>query len=299
MRYTQCFRSSSRAEIAIKRVNPIVRVSSQFVVPLLCVLPGIARGLDGVGYVPKLLRCVLLNDQRDRIMLVTTVLTIVPCIVVILCYSRVILYVVVSTCRMKIQTARRELRITAVFGAIFLVVVGGFTPYSVVRSTHSFIHSFIICRTRSYVASIVAMNSTPMSTLLSASATAWPLAPLRLVLCYFHHVALRPEFEREEPSNRILIPSFQSSNRMAEVSRNGVAMHLLVQCIPFCVISSFRHLECHKIVLISSFQLSKGGQKLYTERCGHLLKSSYLRRAQHPDTTGMCGRFDRPHDAGL
>jgi len=140
MRYTQCFRSSSRAEIAIKRVNPIVRISSQFVVPLLCVLPGIARGLDGVGYVPKLLRCVLLNDQRDRIMLVTTVLTIVPCIVVILCYSRVILYVVVSTCRMKIQTARRELRITAVFGAIFLVVVGGFTPYSVVRSTHSFIH---------------------------------------------------------------------------------------------------------------------------------------------------------------
>ena len=104
------------------------------VIPLICVLPGVARGFDGVGYVPKLLRCVLLADQRDRIMLVTTVLTIVPCVVVILCYSRVILYVLVSTCRMKIQTARRELRITAVFGAVFLVVVGGFTPYSVVRS---------------------------------------------------------------------------------------------------------------------------------------------------------------------
>jgi len=104
-------------------------------VPLLCVLPVLVRGLDGVGYVPKLLRCVLLADQRDRIMLVTTVLTLVPCLVVILCYSRVIFYVLVSTCRMKIQTtARRELRITAVFGAVFLVVVGGFTPYSVVRS---------------------------------------------------------------------------------------------------------------------------------------------------------------------
>ena len=62
-------------------------------VPFLCVLPGIARGLDGVGYIPKLLRCVLLADQRDRIMLVTTVLTIVPSVVVVLCYSRVILYV--------------------------------------------------------------------------------------------------------------------------------------------------------------------------------------------------------------
>jgi len=35
---------------------------------------------------------------------------------------------------MKMQTARKELHITAIFGAIFLVVVGGFTPYSVVRS---------------------------------------------------------------------------------------------------------------------------------------------------------------------
>jgi len=57
-------------------------------IPFVCVLPGIARGLDGVGYVPKLLRCVLLSDQRDRIMLVTTVLTIVPCIVVVLCYFK-------------------------------------------------------------------------------------------------------------------------------------------------------------------------------------------------------------------
>jgi len=104
------------------------------VVPYLCVLPGIARGFDGVGYIPKLLRCVLLADQRDRIMLVTTVLTIVPCVVVVLCYCRVILYVLVSTCRTKLETARRELRITAIFGAIFLVVIGGFTPYSVVRS---------------------------------------------------------------------------------------------------------------------------------------------------------------------
>jgi len=117
-----------------KRVYTVFVLVVARAVPLLCVLPGVARGLDGVGYVPKLLRCVLLADQRDRIMLVTTVLTIVPCIVVILCYSRVLLYVLVSTCRMKVQTARRELRITAVFGAIFLVVVGGFTPYSVVRS---------------------------------------------------------------------------------------------------------------------------------------------------------------------
>ena len=41
-------------------------------VPFLCVLPGIARGFDGVGYIPKLLRCVLLADQRDRIMLNVT-----------------------------------------------------------------------------------------------------------------------------------------------------------------------------------------------------------------------------------
>jgi len=32
------------------------------------------------------------------------------------------------------MAVRRELHITAIFGAIFLVVIGGFTPYSVVRS---------------------------------------------------------------------------------------------------------------------------------------------------------------------
>jgi len=117
-----------------KRAYTVFVLVAARAVPLLCVLPGIARGLDGVGYVPKLLRCVLLADQRDRIMLVATVLTVVPCAVVILCYSGVLLYVLVTACRLKITTARKELRITAVFGAIFLVVVGGFTPYSVVRS---------------------------------------------------------------------------------------------------------------------------------------------------------------------
>jgi len=57
-------------------------------------------------------------------MLVTTVLTIVPCAVVILCYSGVLLYVLGTACRLKITTARKELRITSVFGAIFLVTVG-------------------------------------------------------------------------------------------------------------------------------------------------------------------------------
>lgn len=40
----------------------------------------------------------------------------------------------ITACRVKISTAKKELCITAIFGAIFLVVVGGFTPYSVVRS---------------------------------------------------------------------------------------------------------------------------------------------------------------------
>jgi len=74
-----------------KRAYTVFVLVAARAVPFLCVLPGIVRGLDGVGYVPKLLRCVLLADQRDRIMLVTTVLTVVPCAVVILCYSGVLL----------------------------------------------------------------------------------------------------------------------------------------------------------------------------------------------------------------
>lgn len=145
-----------------KRAYTVFVLVAARAIPFACCLPGLIHldersDVTPVGYVPKLLRCVLPSDDRRRIMIVTTVLTVVPCAVVVLCYMAVLFSVGLAAFRLHHRSGstarrsgaggsngssqsqhqsrhRRELRVLAIFGAIFLVVLGGFTPYTVVRS---------------------------------------------------------------------------------------------------------------------------------------------------------------------
>ncbi|ELT95008.1 hypothetical protein CAPTEDRAFT_188859 [Capitella teleta] len=104
-------------------------------IPFACTLPGFT--LDTSDYVPKLLRCILLPREKVRIITITMVQIILPCVVVVMCY----LCVFVSVVRIgrRVQAAnnramRREIQITKMFGVIFLMIMFGFIPYSAVRN---------------------------------------------------------------------------------------------------------------------------------------------------------------------
>ncbi|CAD5121842.1 unnamed protein product [Dimorphilus gyrociliatus] len=103
-------------------------------IPFAAALPGI--DLKSSVYVAKLLRCILKPTSFGRIVSVTVVQVLIPCIVVVCCYIAIFISVVKVSKRMSSPNAlqQRELQITKMFGVIFLVILGGFIPYSIVRN---------------------------------------------------------------------------------------------------------------------------------------------------------------------
>ena len=60
-------------------------------IPFACTFPGFS--LQTSGYVPKLLRCILLPNQGIRMMTITIVQIVLPCAIVVLCYILIFGYV--------------------------------------------------------------------------------------------------------------------------------------------------------------------------------------------------------------
>ena len=105
------------------------------IIPLACTVPGFS--LDTSGYAPKMLRCVLLPTQKSRMLTVTLVGIVTPCIIVAVCYSVVFCVVCRVARRARGGTdarVRRELKITKMFAMAFATILLGFVPYSIVRN---------------------------------------------------------------------------------------------------------------------------------------------------------------------
>lgn len=104
-------------------------------IPLACTIPGFLSS-NTTGYVPKLLRCIFLPSQAGRIISVTFIQIIIPCIVVICCY--LLIFAFVMRMGRHVQNSnfilQREIKITKMFGVIFFMIMFGFVPYSVIRN---------------------------------------------------------------------------------------------------------------------------------------------------------------------
>jgi hypothetical protein len=104
------------------------------VIPVACTVPGF--NLNTSGYMPKMLRCILLPSQKGRIVSVTVIQVLVPCVIVILCYMLIFGFVYRTTRSMQVPNVslRREIQITKMFGIIFLMILLGFIPYTAIRN---------------------------------------------------------------------------------------------------------------------------------------------------------------------
>ena len=104
-------------------------------IPLACTIPGFLSS-NTTGYVPKLLRCIFLPSQTGRIVSVTFIQIIIPCIVVICCYLLIFAFVMRMGRQMQNSNfiMQREIQITKMFGVIFFMIMFGFVPYSVIRN---------------------------------------------------------------------------------------------------------------------------------------------------------------------
>ena len=104
-------------------------------IPLACTIPGFLSS-NTTGYVPKLLRCIFLPSQTGRIVSVTFIQIIIPCIVVICCYLLIFAFVMRTGRQMQNSNfiLQREIQITKMFGVIFFMIMFGFVPYSVIRN---------------------------------------------------------------------------------------------------------------------------------------------------------------------
>ena len=89
-------------------------------------------------YEPKLLRCAVKRNYGPFNLLVGVFLMIVPSIIVIICYVFIFIKVHQSSPSIRAQRQKdwlkREIRITKMFGVVFLLIMIGYIPYGIVRA---------------------------------------------------------------------------------------------------------------------------------------------------------------------
>ena len=106
-------------------------------IPSSCVFPGFS--LNTSIYYPKMMRCILSPEQKNRMISVTLVQIIIPCIIVVVCYCFVFAFVrsISQHMHRKSMIFKREIQITLMFGVVFLMILLGFVPYAIVRNADS------------------------------------------------------------------------------------------------------------------------------------------------------------------
>ena len=89
-------------------------------------------------YEPKLLRCAVKRNYGPFNLLVGVFLMMFPSIIVIVCYVFIFIKVHQSSPSIRVQRQKdwlkREIRITKMFGVVFLLIMIGYIPYGIVRA---------------------------------------------------------------------------------------------------------------------------------------------------------------------
>lgn len=118
-----------------KKAYTIVVLAVTRIVPLLFLIqPNLGHM---TYYEPKLLRCLIKKEFGFTTLLVGIVLMMVPSVVLIICY--VCIFIKVHTSAMRVRPSSRnwlarEIRITKMFGMVFLVIMLGYLPYGITRA---------------------------------------------------------------------------------------------------------------------------------------------------------------------
>ncbi|VDI08877.1 melatonin receptor type 1A-like [Mytilus galloprovincialis] len=106
------------------------------VVPLLFIMQ---PSLGSMAYYePKLIRCVVKKDFGPFTLLVSVFLMMLPSVILILCYIAIFIKVHQSSKSFRGSRQRdwlkREIKITKMFGMIFLLILVGYLPYGITRA---------------------------------------------------------------------------------------------------------------------------------------------------------------------
>ncbi|CAC5418533.1 unnamed protein product [Mytilus coruscus] len=106
------------------------------VVPLLFIMQ---PSLGSMAYYePKLIRCVVKKDFGPFTLLVSVFLMMLPSVILILCYIAIFIKVHQSSRAFRGSRQRewlkREIKITKMFGMIFLLILVGYLPYGITRA---------------------------------------------------------------------------------------------------------------------------------------------------------------------
>lgn len=134
-RYVVVCHNNCYRRIPKKAYDTFVLVAAR-AIPMACVFPEFS--LHNSFYQPKLLRCILSPDQKFRIGYFTVTQILIPCTIVVLSYILVFTFVrrVNSNLSQNMNqtvSLRREIQITKMFGMVFLMIMVGFIPYTIMR----------------------------------------------------------------------------------------------------------------------------------------------------------------------
>ncbi|KAK3092509.1 hypothetical protein FSP39_003801 [Pinctada imbricata] len=106
------------------------------VVPLLFLIqPSLGKM---AYYEPRLLRCIVKRDYGPFTLLVSIFLMMLPSLILIVCYIAIFIKVHESSRAFRVSRQRewlkREIKITKMFGMVFLLIMIGYLPYGIVRA---------------------------------------------------------------------------------------------------------------------------------------------------------------------
>ncbi|XP_060083806.1 melatonin receptor type 1A-like [Ylistrum balloti] len=89
-------------------------------------------------YEPKLLRCIVKKNYGPFTLLVSVFLMMLPSVILIVCYIAIFIKVHQSSRASRVSRQRewlkREIKITKMFGMVFLLILIGYLPYGIVRA---------------------------------------------------------------------------------------------------------------------------------------------------------------------
>ncbi|XP_048737679.1 melatonin receptor type 1B-A-like [Ostrea edulis] len=118
------------------------RAYTCFVLVFARVIPLLFLAQPSLGqmayYESRLLRCIVKKNHGPYNLLVIVFLMILPSIILVVCYIAIFIKVHQSSIAFRVsrqkEWLKREIKITKMFGMVFLLIVIGYLPYGIVRS---------------------------------------------------------------------------------------------------------------------------------------------------------------------
>ena len=122
-------------KISKKAYTIFVLVFARIVPLLFLIQPSLGKM---AYYEPRLLRCIVKKDYGPFTLLVSIFLMMIPSLILIICYIAIFIKVHESSRAFRVSRQRewlkREIKITKMFGMVFLLIMIGYLPYGIVRA---------------------------------------------------------------------------------------------------------------------------------------------------------------------